>query len=116
VDAIHYLILRIVLFLVFAIITAPLTLALVWVYKFINTHKQYEGFLWLLLPIGYAYIFSIPLLAHRVAQQMVSENCSFAKAVGFAFYDLRLRLAFLPLIGYWFEPASGSRERNRDDA
>jgi SNF family Na+-dependent transporter len=114
--AIEYLSLRFVLFLVFAAITSPLTFLLVWLAQFIEARDELNGFRWVVIPIALAYILGLSWLANQAAQHMAFEDRKLGAAVRFAFYDLRLRLAFLPLVGHWFESPNEHKDRDDDDA
>ena len=46
---------------------------------------------------------------------MAFEDKPFGVAVKLVYYDLRLLLAFLPLIGHWFEFPSDKREFDDED-
>ena len=115
-KGIEYWILWLGALLLLAIITAPLAFLLFWATKFISTHEQWSGFLWLLLPVVWGYIFGLPWLARLIARQMAFEDRTLKEAAMFTLYDLRLQLSFLPLIGYWFEPTNGNRGKDSNEA
>ena len=108
---IQYLIIRFALFFFFALVTCPVLLVAVALLKFCDAHEDYRVFRWVFIGIGLAWIFGLPWLTNRAAQHMAFEDRKFGEAVKCAFYDLRLRLAFLPVIGHWFAPES----RDDDD-
>jgi len=56
----------------------------------------------------------LPWLTSRAAGHMAFEDRTFGVAVKLVFYDLRFRLAFLPLVGHWFAPDSDKRDDDHD--
>jgi hypothetical protein len=113
-NAIKYLFLRLWLYLFFAAVTSPILFLSGFMIRYVNTHEQLGMLRWVFLSIGLAWIFGVRWLANRAAQRMAFENRYFGEAVKSAFYDVRLLLAFLPMIGPWFEPKSRTDD-NKDD-
>ena len=109
--AIQYLIIRFALFFFFVLVTSPVPLVAGALLKYCDAHEQFQIFRWVFIGILLVWLFGLPWLTNRAAQHMAFEDRKFGEAVKCAFYDLRLRLAFLPVIGHWFEPES----RDDDD-
>jgi hypothetical protein len=49
------------------------------------------------------------------AHHMFDEDRMFLAAIKSTLSDLRLRLAFVPLIGYWFTPDEDKTHHDDDD-
>lgn len=108
---IQYLILRFGLFFFFGLVTSPVAFLCSLMVRYLDAHEQFRIFRWVFIAIALAWLFGLPWLTNRAAHHMAFEDRRFDDAVKCAFYDLRLRLAFLPVIGHWFEPES----RDDDD-
>jgi len=106
---IQYVLLRFALFFFFALITSPVVLVAGLLLEYCNAHEQVRMLRWISLAILLLWLFGLPWLTNRAAQHMAFEDRKFGDAVKGALYDLKLRLAFLPVVGHWFEP------KNRDD-
>ena len=103
-DGIQYLILRFCLWLFFILITSPILLGFGWLMNYFKDHEEYKMAGLIVAVFGLAYLFCLSWFANKTAQHMAFENKKFRPAVKLAFYDLKLRLAFLPLVGHWFAP------------
>jgi hypothetical protein len=57
----------------------------------------------------------VPWLTNRMAQHVAFEDQPFAVALRMTYYDLRLRLAFLPFVGHWFEPHTDENDSDDED-
>jgi hypothetical protein len=115
VKAIQYLILRFVLFLVFALITSPIPVASIWLVEYFDAHGPFPILKGILILVLLAWLFGLPWLTSQAAQHMAFEDQTLDAAVKLTFYDLRFRLAFLPLVGHWFEPPKGRRDIDEED-
>lgn len=104
--AIQYLITRFALFFIFILVTSPVPLIAGALLKYCVAYEQFQILRWVFIGILLVWLFGLPWLTNRAAQHMAFEGRSFCEAVKCTFYDLRLRLAFLPVIGHWFEPES----------
>jgi hypothetical protein len=63
------------------------------------------GLTWAICIFGLVYVIAAGWFANRTAHHYIFEVHSLYSSMKFAFYDARLRLAFLPGIGHWFMPA-----------
>jgi hypothetical protein len=52
-------------------------------------------------------------LARRAAHRLVNDKELFLASLGGALLDGRMRLAFLPLVGHWFEPEANPVKRDQ---
>jgi len=106
----QYLMLRIVLFFLFALVTFPIAIFAIWV---VNTYNaQSESIL--IIPV-LAYYFGLLWFSNKTAKYMTFENQTLLSATKSALVDLKIRLAFLPVIGGWFAPDDGgSHDKNHD--
>ena len=109
-KGIEYLILRFGLFLFFALITSPVAIIAGVMIMYLDAHEQFRMLRWVFVVVLLAWLFGLPWLVNRTAQHMVFENRRMGDAVKGACYDLRLRLAFLPIIGHWFDIKSRDDE------
>jgi hypothetical protein len=110
-KGIEYLILRFGLFLFFALITSPVAIIAGVMIECLDAYEHLRILRWVFLAILLAWLFGLPWLVNRAAQHMTFENQKLGDAMKGAFYDLRLRLAFLPVIGHWFN----FKSRDDDD-
>jgi hypothetical protein len=62
------------------------------------------GLTWAVCIFAFVYIPVAAWFANRTAHYYIFEERDFHSSIRFAFYDARLRLAFLPGIGHWFRP------------
>jgi hypothetical protein len=97
------------LMLFFLPISGPLVMAI-----------QYSKEHWHLGPLEFAlgaatllWLLISRWLAHEVAYNYAFENHTLLNAIRFAYYEARLRLAFLPIVGHWLAPAR-DREEGED--
>jgi hypothetical protein len=104
-NAFDYLVLKTGLFFLFAVISSPIAIVSVWLFKYSDDHEPIRALRWLFGLVGLAWVLGLEWFAKRTAQQMAFENQKFFPAVKHSIFDIRLRLAFLPLIGNWFAPA-----------
>ena len=113
---IEYLILRLGLFLLFVVISSPLALLLGWLVAYLETQDQLQPIIWCIAVSAVVYFIGLGWLANQIAQHMAFENRRFGSAVKCSLYDIKLRLAFLPLVGQWFTPKKRRRGFDPDDA
>jgi len=114
-QGIDYLVFRYVLFLFFLGITSPVALVLIWCVEYLDPHENLRFLRWASIPVLLAWLFLLEWFPSRTAQYMAFEDKPFGVAVKLVYYDLRLLLAFLPLIGHWFEFPSDKREFDDED-
>src|SRR5690348_7126745 len=105
-KGIQYLLLRFGLFFFFIWFTSPVAIVAGLMVQYLDAHEKLRIFRWIFIAVLLAWLLGLPWLTNRAAQHMAFENRKLDDAVKFAFYDLQLRLAFLPIIGHWFEPKS----------
>jgi hypothetical protein len=114
-KGIQYLILRFGLFAFFALVTSPFVIVLVLLIRYLDDHDQFRLLKWILMPFVLVWIFGLPWLTSQTAKRIAFEDQNFSAAVKLTYYDVRLRLSFLPLIGHWFVPHSDKRDTGDDD-
>jgi hypothetical protein len=105
----QYFILRFFLKALYIVPLVPLVMLM----QYCEAHEALTRFVWIIAVLGCIYLAAAFYLAHKTAQHMAFEEQTFSLAVRSTFYDIRLYLAFLPLIGHWF--ASGGNHRQDDD-
>jgi hypothetical protein len=102
-----------VLFVAWFLITLSPALLLAWL-----QHYREEKESWL---AGVAALWALACLVgswwlgETTARYIVEENQMFLDAVKRTLYDLRLRLAFIPIIGLWFTPDEDKTHYDEDD-
>jgi len=102
-------------FLLFAwlAVTSPPLLFVLWL---VHDHEERRSFLaWIGLPLLLAWMPVSWWLAVTTAHHMCEENQMFLAAVKNTLIDLRLRLAFVPLVGYWFRFKPDEDKTQHDD-
>lgn len=109
---IEYFIIRFVLFLVCASLTF---LPLVQAARYFDEGKLRAPTV-ILTVLALAYYFALAWFTKRIAHHMSFEDRKLGAATKFAFWDLRLRLGLLPLVGHWFMPQSDEGEEEDDEA
>ncbi len=113
-KGIEYLILRVSLVFVFWLVTMPVVWIAVLLMNYISHHEAYKELKWVLLPVLLMWLFGIPWFAHKTAEYMAFQGFKFKQARQAAFCDVRLRLAFLPVIGHWFAPKNDDKADDHD--
>ena len=106
--------LRFGLFILFALLTSPLPIGAGLMMEYLDAHENVRMLQWVFAPILLAWLFGLPWLTSQMAQRMAFEDQEFGVAVRMTFYDLRLRLAFIPLVGHWFEPHTDQKDSDDD--
>jgi hypothetical protein len=88
------------LFFFWLCVTSPPLLLLIWL------ARSFSGFHmvvpWLGFPMVLLWLVGSWWLADRTASHMFEENRMFLIAVRHTWYDLRLLLSCLPIVGRWF--------------
>ena len=115
-KGVEFLILRFGLFFLFEIVTSPVAIVACLMMAYLDGHERVRMLRWILAPVLLAWLFGLPWLTSQTAQHMAFEDQKFGAAVKLTYYDLRLRLAFLPVIGHWFAPRTDERDTDEDDA
>jgi len=111
----QYLVLRLALFLFFGFVTLPVPIAAFWLIDYLDAHEQVRMLRWLLLPVVLAWLFGLPWLTSHTSQHIAFEDQKLGAAVRLTLNELRLNLAFLPLVGHWFEPPTDKSDSDSDD-
>jgi hypothetical protein len=94
-------------------VTSPPILWLVWLRE---SHEEYIRMLsWLSVPLGILWLIGGGWLTMTTARYMFDENQSFLLAVRYTLSDLRLKLAFIPIIGGLFMPDEDKTHNEDDD-
>ena len=114
-KAIEYFILRFCLFVFFALLTSPVVIISILLMKYFDAHDHRPMAGWIIIPVCLTWLFGNPWLASQAARHMTFEHQTFGVAVKLTFYDLRVRLSFLPVVGHWFEPHTDTRDADDDD-
>jgi hypothetical protein len=89
-------------------VTAPPILLIGWL---VSSQQN----LFLGIPLFFSWFLVSWWLGLTTARHMCEEDLMFLSAIKHTFYDLRLMLAFVPLIGRWFAPDE-HKTKNDDDA
>lgn len=113
---IQFLILRFGLFFFFAALTSPIAIVADLLMQYCDAHEKLRMFKWVFAPVLLGWLIGLAWLTNQVAHHMAFEDQKLGAAVRLAFYDFRLKLAFLPLVGHWFESHSDQRETDDDEA
>jgi hypothetical protein len=106
-KGIQYLILRIALFFLFALATFPVAGFAIWVVDHYDSHSDSI----LIIPI-LIYYFGLLWFSNKTAKYMAFDGQKLFGATKSALVDLRIRLAFLPLIGSLFAPKSKKQDED----
>jgi hypothetical protein len=94
-------------------VTSPPILWLLWLH---DSHDEYARKLsWLALPVGLLWLAGGVWLAMTTAHHMFDDNRLFLAAVRYTLSDLRLKLAFVPIIGGLFMPDEDKTHNDDDD-
>lgn len=107
-KGLKYLVLRVGLGVILLLVTMPIGEGVIWLINF-------KAFNWIGFPIGIFYVFSLSWFANKTAEHMAFEGQNMLSAMRFTLGDLRLRLAFLPVVGSWFISDSGKRDDDKED-
>lgn len=71
--------------------------------------------IWIIGPLAVACFVGSWWLGTTTAHYMVDEGRVFLDSVKRTLYDLRLRLAFIPIVGSWFTPDRDMSDYRDDD-
>lgn len=107
---IDYILLRAGIFLFFVVISLPLFVGLGLILYCSEELGRFR-FLAYIAAVGiFVWVGGIGWMSNRVAGRMAFENERFGRALRLAWFDAKLHLAFLPLVGRLF-----GRKRDEDD-
>lgn len=102
------------LFVAWLCVTESPLLLLLWL---VRDHGQLASALrWITAPLGFVFFIGSWWLGLTTAHYMVDENQMFLDSVRRTLSDLRLRLAFIPIVGWWFTPDENMSDLRDDDA
>jgi hypothetical protein len=96
----------------FFVTASPLLLLMWWVG---DREKLRSALIWVTAPLGLACLVASWWLGGRTAHDLIDENRMFLDSVKWSLYDLRLRLAFMPVIGWWFTPDEDLTHHDDDE-
>lgn len=100
------------LFCFWLMITSPPVLFLRWLGE---DHQERKTILmWVTLAYAVAWLPCSWFLGNSMARHMIDDKHTFRPAMWYSLCDLRMRLAFVPIIGRWFE-FSGEARRKDDE-
>ena len=105
-NFIQYRITHLGLFLLYVLVLWPLA-------KLITSLDQPGAnhvLLFAIRTLGILWIVVAAWMSHQSAKKMTFENMTLQKATITSLYDVRLYLAFLPVIGRFFEPRDKDKE------
>ena len=108
----RFFVARLLFFAWFFLISSPLLLA-TWLLR--DHEKLKSQLLWLTAPLGLACLLGSWWLGATTTHYLVDENRMFLDSIRRTLYDLRLRLAFVPIIGWWFAPDEDMTHHDDDD-
>ena len=114
IRVIYYLVLRIWLFIFFVVVTSPVPIAAGLLAEYLDAHEQVRMLKWICYPVMLAWLVGLPWLVGQTAHRMAFEDKTFGAALKLTYYELRLRMSFLPLIGHWFEIPRDKRDTEDD--
>jgi len=96
----------------FFLTVSPLLLVM----RLLRDHEKLQSELvWLTAPLGVACLLGSWWLGATTAHYLFDENRMFVDSVKRTLYDLRLRLAFVPIIGWWFTPDEDMTHHDEDE-
>jgi hypothetical protein len=111
-QAIRYYLIKLGLHLLYLAPIIPLAM----LGELLEKREGYKDSLALIAVTTLVYLVVATYLAHKTAHHMAFDDQPFSSALKSALFDLRLLLAYLPLVGNWFAPASDKRQDDDDDA
>lgn len=101
------------LFFAWLFVTASPLLLLMW---WIGDRKELRSALiWVTAPLGGVCIVASWWLGVATARHLVDEKRMFLDSVKWSLSDLRLLLAFFPIIGSWFMPDKDPAHQDEDE-
>lgn len=112
-QSVAHIILRCYLLLFYFVITSPLLGAIFWLGEYVKAEESLAQLFWIVALVGLGYLVGIGWLANTTAGHMAFGGLGFLAAVRHTYYDVGLRLAFVPLIGSWFDRGAGKDDSER---
>ena len=95
-------------------VTSPPILWMIWLRR---SHEEYAGVVsWFGIPLLLVWLAGGVWLAATTGRHMFEDNQLFLVAVRYTLSDLRLKLAFVPVIGGLFMPDEDKTRNDEDDA
>ena len=102
------------LIVVCLVVTSPPILLISW---FMDSYPELRSiFNWIALPLGLVWLVGSWWFGGTTAHHMLDEKKTIAEAIKDTLFDMRLNLAFLPLIGSWFTPEEDKRNWEDDES
>jgi hypothetical protein len=106
-------ILAIPLFAAWFLLTASPLLLLLW---WIGDREELRSkVVWFTAPLGMVCFFASGWLGNTTAHHLVDEKRMFLDSIKWSLCDLRLHLAFLPVIGWWLTPDEDLTHHDDED-
>ena len=110
-DAIYFWICRCFWGFVFLI---AFMLPLFFLFKNFEDNETIKSFRFVLIAYFIAGTLASGWLAHRLSHHLSFENRNLYNAFVFTFWDARMHLAFLPVIGKWFAPPNSEKDKDEN--
>ena len=101
------------LFVVWFLATASPLLLLMWLAG--DHEKLRSALIWVTAPLALVCLLASWWLGGTMAHHLVDENRMFLDSIKWSLYDLRLHLAFVPVIGWWLAPDEDLTHHDDDD-
>ena len=93
------------------VVACPLWLARWW----LQGHEKVNSTVgWVMVPMGLVCLLASLWLGKTTAHYMVDENQMFLDAIKRTLWDARLRMAFVPVVGWWFIPGEDKTKPDGD--
>jgi len=93
------------------------TLSPIWLLMWLlhGNEDKLLNFVWITIPWILVCLIGSWLLGHGMAHYMVDEKKLFLDSVKWAWYELRFKLVFVPLIGHFFVPDEDKTKPDDDN-
>lgn len=108
-NFLQYCVADVVLMMLYTIVASPLILLAEW----LKTQEELHTVSIIVTFLIALWFFFSMWITHQTTKRMVFEGMTLTKATVAAYYEFRLNLAFLPVVGKYFEPPSDD-EHTRD--
>jgi len=94
------------------VVFSPPLVMIVWLGD--SYDNQHPIIRWFGLPYLLLWFMGCPWLGMRTAHHILDDSRGFLEAAKYTLYDLKLRLAFVPLIGALFTPDEDKTQNDGD--
>jgi hypothetical protein len=108
----HFLLTKLLLVL-WAVVTLPVWLPLVWLARWLEARGDQQLLAWGIRIILFMALLALWWISKQMSYYMTVEKRTFRYGVKAGILDAKLRLAFVPLVGHWFD--SKAEHFNKDD-